>query len=213
VNWFYYIAKTVVKVLLKLLTRWQVNDIGNVPSQGPVLVVANHINLADPPLLGVSLGRRVRFMAKKELFHFRVIGFFMSSLGAFPVYRGQLDRRALRQANQILADGQVLVIFPEGRRSHIGQLRSAFSGSALVALRSGAPILPVGITGTEKLRGIAWLLRRPRITVNIGRTFCLPTVGSRLTKPELVKLTSYMMGQIAGLLPQEYRGDYVVEGK
>ena len=208
--WFYYVARVIVRVLLKLLTRCQVKGRENIPSQGPLLIIANHLSLADPPLLGVSLGRKVIFMAKKELFRFRLIGYFIGSLGAFSVHRGQLDRKAMRQAYQVLTDGLALVMFPEGTRSRSGRLRPAFPGPALIAMRSGAPILPVGIIGTEKIRGVTWLLRcpRPRITVNIGHPFYLPPVSSRLTKAELAELTNSIMGHIAELLPLKYRGDY-----
>ncbi len=199
-------------MLLLLLTRWRVKGRENVPSQGPLLVVANHLNLADPPLLSVSLGRKVVFMAKEELFRVRFLGYFMRGFGAFPVHRGQLDRKALRQAAQLLANGMALVTFPEGTRSKNAQLQPAFSGSALIALRSGVPILPIGITGTERIKGVAWLLRRPEITVNIGHPFHLPPASSKLTKVELAKLTNYMMGRIAELLPREYRGNYAEQG-
>jgi len=152
-------------------------------------------------------------MAKEELFRSSFSGYFIRSFGAFPVHRGQLDREALRQAGQALAQGQALGMFPEGMRSRGGQLRRAFHGSALIALRSGAPILPVGITGTEKIKGAAWLLRRPQITVNIGHPFHLPPVSSKLTKAELAELTNYIMGHIAELLPLEYRGHYAGQGK
>jgi len=147
-------------------------------------------------------------MAKKELFRPRVFGYFISSFGAFPVHRGQLDRQAMRQAYQVLADGLALVMFPEGTRSFSGRLQPALPGSALIALRSGAPILPVGIIGTEKIRGVTWLLRRPQITVNVGHPFNLPPVSSRLAKAELAELTNSIMERIAELLPPKYRGDY-----
>ncbi len=201
-----------VRVLLFLLTRWQVKGKENIPSQGPVLIIANHLNLADPPLLAVSLGRKAVFMAKKELFRNRFSSYFIRGFGAFPVHRGQLDRKALRQAEQLLADGMALITFPEGTRSKSGQLQSAFSGSALVALRSGVPILPIGISGTEKIKGVAWWLRRPELTVNIGRPFHLPPASSKLTKVELAELTNFMMGHIAELLPPKYRGNYAGQG-
>ncbi len=210
--WFYYVGRVLVRMLLVLLTRWQVRGKENVPTQGPVLVVANHLNLADPPLLGVSLGRKAVFMAKKELFHSRLIGYFVGGFGAFPVHRGRLDKKALRQAIQVLADGMALIMFPEGKRSKTAQLQPAFPGSALIALRSNAPVLPIAITGTEKIKGLAWLLRRPQITVNIGRPFYLPPVNSRLTKVELAKVADFIMERIAQLLPPEYRGDYAGEG-
>jgi 1-acyl-sn-glycerol-3-phosphate acyltransferase len=170
------------------------------------------------PLVGVSFNRTLIFMTKKELFRFRLIGYFVRSLGGFPIYREQLDRKALRQANRVLADGQALFIFPEGTRSRGGQLGPAFPGTALVALRSGATILPVAITGTEKLRtdrlrGATWLLRRPRIKVTIGRPFHLPPVNGRLTKSKRTELTNLIMGRIVELLPLERRGHYAQQGK
>jgi len=216
--WLYYAAKPIVRTLLLLLTHRQVKGRENIPSQGPLLVVANHVNLIDVPLVSVSFNRRLIFMTKKELFRFRWIGYLVGSLGGFPIYREQLDRKALRQANQLLADGQALFIFPEGTRSRGGQLQHAFPGSALIAFRSGAPILPVAITGTERLRtdrlrGTTWLLRRPRIRVTIGRPFHLPPVNGRLTKTKLTELTNFIMGHIVELLPVEYRGAYAEQGK
>ncbi len=207
-SWFYRLSRFLAKMLFVLLTRWQVRGRENVPSEGPVLVVSNHMNLADVPLLGISFGRKVIFMAKKELFRFKLSGYILGSLGSFPVHRGRMDRKAIRQALQVLADGLVLALFPEGMRSRTAKLRSAFSGSALIALRSGAPILPVGIAGTEKIKGIAWVLHRPEVVVNIGRPFYLPPVGSRLTKAELAEYTDFIMRHIAELLPPEYRGHY-----
>ena len=206
--WFYYVARVLVRMLFILLTRWQVKGKENIPSQGPLLVVANHLNLADPPLLGVSLGRKAIFMAKEELFRSRFSAYFIGSFGSFPVHRGKLDREAIRRSKQVLADGLALVMFPEASRSKNAQLQPAFPGSALIARRSGVPILPVGIAGTEKIRGKAWLLRRPRITVNIGHPFYLPSVSSRLTKAELAEQTDFIMERIAELLPPQYRGNY-----
>jgi len=212
VPWFYYVGRIIVRMLLLLLTRWRVRGKENIPSQGPLLVVANHLSLADPPLLGVSLSRKVIFMAKKELFRSRIIGYFIGSFGAFPVHRGRMDRQALRRAERLLAQGLVLVMFPEGMRSHSGRLRPAFPGSALIASHNSVPILPVGITGTEKIKGVAWILRRPQITVNIGHPFNLPPASSRLTKAELTELTNFIMRHVAELLPLEYRGNYTGQG-
>jgi len=147
-------------------------------------------------------------MAKAKLFRFRGLGYFMHGLGAFPVHRGRPARKALRQAEQVLAQGLTLVVFPEGMRSRSAKLQHSFSGPALIAWRSGAPILPVGITGTEKIAREAWLLRRPQIIVNIGHPFHLPPVKSRLTKTKLDELTKYIMERVAELLPVEYRGTY-----
>lgn len=211
--WFYYVGRVIVRILLLLLTRWQVKGKENIPSQGPLLVVANHLNLADPPLVAIGVGRKVVFMAKEELFRSRFLSYFMGGFSSFPVHRGQLDREALRQVEKVLAHGLALVMFPEGTRSKNAQLQPAFPGSALVGVRSGVPILPVGITGTERIKGAGWLLRRPRITVNVGHPFHLPPVNGKLTKAELAEYTNLIMRNIAELLPVEYRGIYAEPGK
>ena len=208
-SWFNYVVKVIVRIMLLLLTRHQVRGRDNIPNQGPLLIVANHLSLADPPLLGYSLNRKVAYMAKEELFRSRFFSYFLRSCGAFPVRRRQPNKEALRQAKQALADGLALVMFPEGKRSRSTKLQPALSGSALVAYHSDAPILPVGISGTEKIKGVAWVLRRPKIKVNIGSPFYLPRVDGKLTKDELIRLTNYIMERIADLLPQEYRGSYV----
>jgi len=206
--WFYYVSRVLVKTLLFLLTRFQVKGRENIPGQGPVLIVSNHLELADVPILVVSLGQKVVFLAKEQLFRYPLVNYFVSHFDSIRVRRGKLDRNALRQAIQTLTDGQALVIFPEGTRSKKAQLRPAFSGTALIALRSGAPILPVAITGTERTKGVTWVLRRPRITVNIGQPFHLPAANGKLTKIELTEHTNRIMGRIARLLPPEYRGHY-----
>ncbi len=207
--WFYYVCRLIVRILLFLLIRWQVKGRENIPSQGPLLVVANHLSLVDPPLLNIIFNRQVRYMAKKNLFRFKALDYFIRGLGAFPVHRGRPDRKAFRQAEQVLAQGLALIIFPEGTRSRSGQLQHAFPGPALIALRSGAPILPIGITGTGKLEHGIGILSRPRVTVNIGRPFRLPPAASKLSKTER---TNYIMKHIAELLPPQYQGIYAEQG-
>ena len=168
IRWFYYIARFAVRVGFNLSTHLQIKGKENIPKRGPLLIVVNHLNLVDPPLVSVTINRKTMFMAKEELFRHKFFGYFIGSFGAFPVRRNQADMKAMRQALEILADDYALVIFPEATRSANAQLQPAFPGSTLIALRSGAPILPIGITGTEELKGKTWILRRPRVTVNIG---------------------------------------------
>lgn len=206
--WLYYIGKSIVVALLRLFTRWKVVGRENVPRRGAVVVVANHLNFNDPPLLGVSLGRQVVFMAKEELFRSRLLAWLLDSLGSFPVHRGRLDRAAIRRSGQVLSEGRALVLFPESTRSKDGQLQPAFPGSALFASRHGVPVLPVGIAGSEQLRGLGCIFRRPRITVNIGQLFTLPSSGGKLNREELAEHTELIMRRIAELLPPRYRGVY-----
>jgi len=148
-------------------------------------------------------------MAKEELFRSGFSSYFIRSFGAFPVHRGQLDREALRQAEKVLADGKALVMFPEATRSQNGQLQPALPGSALIAIRGGVPILPIGISGTEKMKGPFWMLSRPRVTVNIGHAFHLPPVNGKVSRTKLVELTDFIMSHIAELLPPSQRGIYL----
>ena len=203
---------SIVRVLLisffRVMTRSRVRGLENVPQEGPLLVIANHLGLADPPLLGASLSRQVAFMAKQELFRWPVIGPFLKRLGAFPVHRGRLDLPAMRRAYRLLEKGAALAIFPEGMRSRNGKLSYAFRGAAQIAVRANVPILPVAISGTEALEQPLGLLSRPVITVNIGHPFYLPRVNGRVSRQELNELTGLIMNSVAELLPQTYRGEY-----
>jgi 1-acyl-sn-glycerol-3-phosphate acyltransferase len=104
--------------------------------------------------------------------------------------------------------GQALIIYPEGNRSEYGKLGQAHPGAALLAVKSGSPIVPVGISNTGQLVGKWWFLRRPRITLNIGQPFILSDSPDKLSKEEIAHLTYEIMMHIAELLPQEYRGRY-----
>lgn len=206
---FYNVVYALLKILspvVRLRARWEIYGAENVPRKGPLLVVSNHMNTADILLLIVTLGRKSTFMAKEELFEKPVNGFFLSRLQAFPVRRGQMDIRAMRNAYEVLERGDALVIFPEGTRSREGGLKPALSGAAAIAQRSGAPILPVAMTGCEKLRGVRSLLHPPRVSITFGKPFALPPASH--TKGARADQTDMIMKRIASLLPMEYRGVY-----
>lgn len=205
-HWFYYFGRGLVRLLLFLLADWRVEGRENVPRKGPLLIVCNHLHVVDPPIIAVSVKLKMVFMAKEELFHHWFSRFFVGHFGSFPVRRRGADREALRQAERWLQQGVSLIMFPEGKRSYTTQMQPAFHGSALIASRLGVPVLPVGITGTEKLREPDWWRHRPRITVNIGSP--LAPANGTLTRAELERLTGTIMTKVAGLLPREYRGHY-----
>ena len=205
---YYYVCTVAMKVALRLLSRWQVVGRENVPRRGPLIVVANHLNLIDPPLLAASVPRRIAFMAKEELFRSIPSAFIIRAYGAFPVRRGGVDRKALREAQRALRRGLALGMFPEGGRSSTGKLQQAHPGTSLIARNSNAPILPVAITGSEEIKGISFLLRRPRITVTIGQPIYPSRSKDKPSKASLKELADVAMRRIAELLPESYRGVY-----
>ena len=206
----YYCLRLLFTVISKLSLRRKIAGKNNMPGHGACIVVANHVNLVDSPLIGISLGRRAYFMAKEDLFHSRIVGWLAKQFGAFPVAMGKLNRRAGRKAVELLANGQALIIYPEGQRSLDGKLGPAYSGAALLAMKSNVPIVPVGIIGTSQLKGKWWFLRRPKITFNIGQPFTLPAFTDKPTKEEIAGMTHDIMLHIAALLPEDYRGSYTI---
>ncbi len=204
----YHAGRWAVRAFLFLFTRFEVKGRENVPARGGILVCANHLSLMDPPVIGVSLGRSTAFMAKEELFRSGFGRYFLSAFGAFPVHRGKIDRAALRSAETMLSRNYALVMFPQGARaSSDGYRPEGFVGAALIASRSNVPVLPVGITGTEGMKGWGWMLRRPKITVNIGAPLELPSLEGGARRDQLEGYTRTIMARIADLLPPQYRGE------
>jgi len=207
--WFHGLGITLVmRPLLFLFTNYKVEGGENVPQEGPLIVVSNHVSMTDPPVLSTSIPRIIVFMAKEEIFSHPILGPLGRGWHAFPVRRGQLDREALRQADHVLRDGQALGMFPEAMRSPTGKMQQGYTGVALIALRSKSLILPVGIEGASEMNKLTFIFRRPRLIVNIGRPFMLPYSGGRLTKEQLSPATDMIMRKIAELLPEDYRGYY-----
>ncbi len=141
----------------------------NFPSTGGVIVAANHLSLLDVPLLGYAIPRESRFPAKPELFNNPLLAKFLLSLGGFPIARGEGDRKALSFAEQVLREGVVLGIFPEGTRSRDGSLRPFHRGVALLAMGAGVPIVPAAITGSDRSLPPGLAFPRPaKMTVTFG---------------------------------------------
>ena len=182
----------------------------NVPKTGGAILVSNHLNNADPCIIPGALDRRIITMAKKEMFKWPVISLIFRFIGAFPVDRQGADLGALREAQSVIHDGILLVMFPEGTRSKDARLHEGFAGTALIAYRTGAPIVPVAITGTEKIPW-PWLFVRPfmgpRVTITFGKPF-YPPKAERITSEQAKAATEVIMREIAALLPESYRGVY-----
>ena len=206
----YGLTRLVVALLFKVLVGPRVRGQRRVPRRGPLLVVANHLSYLEPPLLAVALPRRMTYPALYELLELPWLGPFFRRLGALPVRRGGLhDLRSLRTVLDVLAQGEAVAIFPEGTRSLAPGLLRADPGVSLLAVRSGAPILPVAVTGTEELTSIGRILsarlRRTRVRVVVGEPFHLPAAPGKVDHRALA---DRIMLEVAKLLPPAYRGVY-----
>ncbi len=176
----------------------------NLPKSGGYILVANHVTALDPFWIEFGIRERIRYMTKVEILGYPFIGGVIRGIGNFPVRRGESDRRALETALRVVEAGQPLGFFPEGTRSRVGKLRRAKPGIAFLARRSGAPMVPVGITGTARAR----LRVPPRhdIHVKVGKPFTLADLGEAATDDQAI--ADGVMRRIAELLPHEMRGEY-----
>ncbi|WP_026570109.1 MULTISPECIES: 1-acyl-sn-glycerol-3-phosphate acyltransferase [Sediminibacillus] len=146
----YTFAKNVVAAILYPIYRIKVVGAENVPDEGPVIICSNHISNFDPPVVGITSPRDIYFMAKEELFNNSFLGGLLTRLHAFPIKRGMKDRNALRQALNILEEGNTLGLFPEGTRNKTGEVGKGLAGAGFFALRSKAYIVPCAIIGPYK---------------------------------------------------------------
>ncbi|MFQ5382069.1 MAG: lysophospholipid acyltransferase family protein [Dehalococcoidia bacterium] len=203
----YWGATYTLRALLTLLVRWRASGREFVPRSGAVIFVSNHLNNADPPILGAGIARRrLRFMAKVELFKLP-FGVIPRMYGAFPVRRFESDAGALLTAERLLKDGQAIGMFPEGTRSRTGRLGRAHPGTAVIALRTGAPVVPCAITGTQILANPLRLILRPRFSVSIGEPLRFEARRRPATN-EIEAASERILDSIQRLLPPEYLPTY-----
>ena len=206
-----------VRLGLAGLTRVRVEGaIDEIPRTGPVIVAANHSSNLDVPVLGSSLmprlGRRLQWLGKKEIFDWPIVGWIARNGGIHPVDRSTADIDAFRLATRILEEGHALFVFPEGTRSRDGALGQGRDGVAVLALRTGAPIVPVGVTGAYERWPRGQKLPHPggRVTARVGSPFrvqeFLPPGTDRRSAKGLA--TELIMRRIAELLPERQRGRY-----
>jgi 1-acyl-sn-glycerol-3-phosphate acyltransferase len=209
------------RVFARAMTRVRIEGaIDELPREGPLILAANHTSNLDGVVLGAwlipKLGRRIHWLGKKELFDWPIVAYVARNGGVHPVDRGSADVEAFRLARRILEEGHVLFVFPEGTRSPDGSLQQAHDGVASLALRTGVPIVPIGIAGSNQVWPRGQKLPHPggHVTVRIGRPFrpadVLPPSADR--RSAKTRLTSVIMERIAELLPASQRGAYASPG-
>lgn len=195
--------------LLALLTRSQAAALEKVPPRGPYLLVANHMSMVDAALGYAVFGceHAAAWVAEKWENH-PFFGLILRAGGGIFIQRGEVDRSALQAAADWLQQGNIFAIAPEGTRSHDGQLQRAKTGSAYVAHLAQAPILPVGLIGTDRAFDELLHLRKPQLTLRVGDLFHLPPVDPEDRAGSLRRNTDEIMCRIAALLPERYWGYY-----
>jgi 1-acyl-sn-glycerol-3-phosphate acyltransferase len=200
------LARLLTRILLG--SKFHLRGTVNVPRTGPVLIVSNHVGAVDPAIIGAWTPRPVWFMAKAELFT-GAFAWLMRAYHAFPVVRHSPDRTALRRAFGLLKQGSAVVLFPEGHRSETARLLRAEPGAGFVARRSGAPVVPMAITGTQHVLGRhAIIPRRAEVAMTFGEPFQLPDRNHDGSQMDHQQSADYLMAKIAQLLPLENQGAY-----
>jgi 1-acyl-sn-glycerol-3-phosphate acyltransferase len=199
----------------------EVHDLEQVAGlEGPVLLVANHISNADAPLIGSYvtpvLGRRIYWLGKQEALDWPIIGKLLELNAVIGIQRGAADVDAFRSAKRVLDEGHVLIVFPEGTRSPTGALQKAKEGTTILALRTGARIVPLGVSGTRRVWPRGQRLPHPtrrKVILRIGEPFTIKAEGSGAERRAAqVAATTEIMGRIAALLPVDQRGAYAAAG-
>jgi 1-acyl-sn-glycerol-3-phosphate acyltransferase len=197
-----------LRIIFKLLLNLEVVGLENVPPEGPLILMINHTHLIDPAMAGGVMPREVVAMAKMESFRDPILGIIVRLYGAFPVRRGEVDLRATRCALEVLQNGEVLLMAPEGTRSKDCRLQPGHDGMTFIALRTNAPVLPMAITGAKDLGSNLKRLRRTDVKVVIGKPFRFRPSEDRVRRDVLHQMTEESMYQLAAILPPEYRGVY-----
>lgn len=185
------LLKAGARLVLLVLRRWEIRGAENLPATGGVVLVANHVSYWDPVAIICAFKRKIFFMAKAELFQIPLVGYAVRSSGAFPVRRDVTDRNAVRTALRLLQAGEAVGLFPEGTRSHTGEMLKPHLGAAMIALKAGTPVVPVAVSGTRGMFG--------KIIVHVGNPIHFEPV-TKATKAELEGISDRIMDEIALLL-------------
>ena len=198
--------KATVARLLIILYGMRVVGIENVPTTGGYVLAGNHVSHLDPVLLWCVVPHKTHFIARSELFDVPVVGWIIRRVYAFPISRGSADRQAIQRATDLLNLGEPVGMFPEGTRQALGDgskvaaLGEAHSGVAFIAIRAGVPVVPVGISGTEKAlpRG-AKFPRLARVTVCFGPPVMPEDFTQASRKERTAAMTTEIMSRVAAL--------------
>ena len=207
-GWWYRTLRGFLGFVLRLLARLEIEGLEHVPDEGPYLLAINHLHWLDPPVLAIAYPHRAHVFAAEKWEHHWFLGPFMRSLDAIFVNRGEVDRKALRQALAILKGGGVLGLAPEGTRSKTGAMQRGRSGAAYMAYRARVPVVPSIAIGQERVFPSLLRFRRATVRVVFGPPIEPPPVGGRASSAQVHAFAEEIMYHLAAMLPPEYRGIY-----
>jgi 1-acyl-sn-glycerol-3-phosphate acyltransferase len=205
-NWF---LNALVRAYTRATCRLDISELEGVPQTGPLIVYSNHTGQLEVPMLFAHLQpRKVIGFAKVETWNNWILKWVFDIWGAIPLRRGEADTRAIRAALGALEQGNIIGIAPEGTRNKTGRLLKAHPGIVMLAIRSGAPLIPVAHWGGENFLSNLKRFRRTDFHIRVGEPFRLKTEDLRMTRQIRQEIVDQMMYRLAGLLPEEYRGAY-----
>jgi len=198
-----------IRRLVRMVCRVDDGQVVRIPAQGPLIIVSNHINFLEPLVVYTHLlPRPMAFFAKVESWDNKLIGFVFDMWGGIPLKRGSADIGAIRFGLEALENGTILAVAPEGTRSGDGVLGKGHPGVVIMALRSGAPLLPMAVYQHEKFWDNITHLRRTDFRIVVGHPFTLQANGESVTREMRQQMIDEIMYQMAALLPPSYRGPY-----
>ena len=203
------LVNATIKRLVRMVCRVDDRQVVRIPTQGPLIIVSNHVNFIEPPVVYTHLlPRPMTFFAKVESWDNKLIGRLFDMWGGIPLKRGTADVGAIRLGLEALEKGSILAVAPEGTRSEDGILLKGHPGVVIMALRSGAPLLPMTCYQHEDFWDNLTHLRRTDFRIAVGHPFSLQTNGISVTREVRQQMVDEIMYQIAALLPPAYRGVY-----
>jgi 1-acyl-sn-glycerol-3-phosphate acyltransferase len=196
-TWTYTLARIVLSLPTILIYRVRAIGVKNVPRKGALVLAPNHFSQMDHFFAGVYLRRKIRFMAKSQMFGPPVLTSIYKHGGVFPVRRGQHDEEAFETAYELLDQGEMLLVYVEGGRSRSSEMGEPKPGIGRIALESGVPIVPVAIHGSARVRG--WKrLRFPKVTIEFGEPVTF-TVEAAPSKERQLEVATEVFGRVREL--------------
>ncbi|HNS07564.1 MAG TPA: lysophospholipid acyltransferase family protein [Anaerolineaceae bacterium] len=201
--------RSIIGFLMKQLTRTEFIGVENIPPEGGVLIACNHMSRLDIPVLFITPNRpEITALVTTKYLKYPLLRWFIVTAEGIWLDRDTADFSAFRKAVEALKQGKALGIAPEGTRSQTAKLIEGKPGTALLALRTGVPIVPVAIVGTEDGMSKLLRLKRPRITAEYGKPIIPPKLDRSNREGQLQNLTDEVMCRIAAMMPQKYHGFY-----